>query len=54
MNHINSIPKNSLHGNTPYQIALGTSGADILKVLQLRPIPLDEVNLVPELIKYNH
>ena len=53
VNHINSTPRNSLDGNTPYQLALEAFGEDILKVLQLRPIPPDEVNLTPELIKYN-
>ena len=27
---------------------------DILKALQLRPIPPDEVNLTPKLIRINH
>lgn len=53
VNHINSTPRNSLNGNTPYQLALEAFSEDILKVLQLRPIPPDEVNLTPELIKYN-
>ena len=29
-------------------------GIDILKALQLRPIPPDEVNLTPKLIRFNH
>ena len=29
-------------------------GIDILKALQLRPIPPDEVNLTPMLIRFNH
>lgn len=37
-----------------YEVALWTYGARTLKELQLRPIPPDEVNLTPKLIRYNH
>lgn len=33
--------------------ALEAYGEDVLKALQLRPIAPDEVNLTPNLIKYN-
>ncbi|MCM1244832.1 MAG: hypothetical protein NC293_04210 [Roseburia sp.] len=36
-----------------YKTALWTYGESALKALQLRPIPPDEVNLTPELIRYN-
>ena len=29
-------------------------GIDILKALQLRPVPPDEVNLIPQLIHFNN
>ena len=35
-------PKRSLGGRTPYDVALENYGIDILKALQLRPIPPDE------------
>ena len=53
VNHINSMPRESLGGHTPYEAALWTYGESTLKALQLRPVPPDEVNLTPELIRYN-
>ena len=53
VNHINSTPRESLSGRTPYAVALETYGEDVLKALQLRLIDPDEVNLTPKLIKYN-
>ena len=46
--------RESLGGRTPYDVALDNYGIDILKALQLRPIPHDEVNLTPKLIRFNH
>ena len=53
VNHINSTPRESLAGETPYAAALRTYGESALKALQLRPVAPDEVNLTPKLIKYN-
>lgn len=53
VDHINSTPRESLGGRTPYEVALETFGESILKALQLRPIAPDDVNLTPKLIKYN-
>ena len=53
VNHINSTPRESLNGRTPYDVALERFGEDIMKKLQLRPIEPDEVNLTPKLIRYN-
>ncbi len=53
VNHINSTPRESLGGRTPYDVALETRGESALKALQLRPIAPDEVNLTPKLIRYN-
>lgn len=53
VNHINSMPRESLGGRTPYDMALETYGEDVLKKLQLRPIAPDEINLTPKLIKFN-
>jgi IS30 family transposase len=54
VNHINSTPRESLGGKTPYNAALETLGEDILKAFQLRPIAPDEVNLTPKLIRFNN
>ncbi len=53
VNHINSTPRESLSGKTPYAAPLEVYGEDVLKALQLRPVDPDEVNLTPKLIKYN-
>lgn len=53
VNHINSTPRESLGGRTPYDVALETLGEDILNAFQLRRISPDEVNLTPKLIRFN-
>lgn len=53
VNHINSTPRESLNGRTPYSMALETLGENTLKAFQLRPIAPDEVNLTPKLIRFN-
>ncbi|EGA95062.1 transposase [ [[Clostridium] symbiosum WAL-14163] len=53
VDHINSTPRESLNGKTPYELALESFGEDTLKALQLRRIAPDEVNLTPKLIRYN-
>ena len=53
VNHINSTPRESLDGRTPYDLALASFGEQTLKALQLRRIAPDEVNLTPKLIRYN-
>ena len=54
VNHINSTPRESLGGRTPYSIALETFGEETLKAFQLKPIEPDQVNLTPKLIRFNH
>lgn len=53
VDHINSTPRENLGGRTPYDVALEHYGTEIMKALQLRPIPPDEVNLTPKLIRFN-
>lgn len=53
VNHINSTPRKSLGGKTPYELAYESFGEDTLKALQLRRIDPDEVNLTPKLIRNN-
>ena len=52
--HINSTPRESLNGRTPYDVALEAFWKDALKVFQLRRIDPDKVILTPKLIRYNH
>ena len=52
--HINSTPRESLNGRTPYDVALEAFGKDVLKAFQLRRIDPDKVILTPKLIRYNH
>lgn len=52
--HINSTPRESLNGHTPYDVALEAFGEDVLKAFQLRRIDPDKVVLTPKLIRYNH
>ncbi len=51
VNHINSVPRQSLSGKTPYQATYDTLGVEVLIPLQLKRIAPDKVNLTPELIK---
>jgi len=51
VNHINSVPRLSLNGTTPYQSAKEAFGLEILLPLHLKQIPPDEVNLTPDLIR---
>lgn len=52
VSHINSTPRESLPGRTPYDVALETLGEETLKAFQLRRIVPDEVNLTPKLIRF--
>ena len=54
VNHINSTPRESLGGKTPYNVALETLGEEVLKAFQLKPIEPDKVSLMPKLIRFNH
>ena len=54
VNHINSTPRESLNGRTPYDAALETLGKETLNAFQLKRIDPDLVNLTPKLIRFNH
>ncbi len=43
--HINSIPRESLHNKTPYQLFKAKYGARVLQQLGIRSVPLQDVNL---------
>ena len=49
--HINSTPRSSLGGKTPYEAFTFFYGEDILKKLNIQKIEKDKVTLQPYLIK---
>lgn len=49
-NHINSVPRVSLNGHTPYEAGLIYLGKEKMDKLGFKPIPRDEVNLSIRLI----
>lgn len=51
MNHINSTRRVSLNGKTPFELAQGEDFQQLLAAMGLYPIPADEVNLTPRLLK---
>ena len=53
VNHINSTPRKSLNGSTPYDVSAEVYGEEVLKKPQLRRIDPDEVKLSPKLIRNN-
>lgn len=50
MDHINSVPRAELNGNTPYELACVLIGTDIISNFS-KPIKRDDVILKPELLK---
>ena len=51
MNHINSMPRASLNAKSPYQLFEKLFGKETAAQLGLKYIPLDELCLLPELLK---
>jgi len=49
--HINSNPRKSLGGKTPYEVFSFLYGENILKKLNIQKIAKDEVNTTPRLLK---
>lgn len=49
--HINSTPRKSLGGKTPYEVFAFLYGENILKKLNIQKIAKDEVNTTPRLLK---
>lgn len=49
--HINSIPRKSLGGKTPYEIFTFLYGNDIANILNIQKIKKDEVTTSPRLLK---
>lgn len=53
MNHINSITRKSLNGNTPYDLAQILIDKKVLKKLNLEMVPANEIKLTKKLLKKN-
>jgi len=51
MSHINSAPRESLGGMTPYALAKLMLPESLLKALNIREVAPDKVCLTPELLK---
>ena len=51
MNHINSTRRSKLNGKTPFELADSDEFQQLLTAMGLYPIPADEVNLTPRLLK---
>lgn len=49
--HINSVPRKSLNGKTPYEMFSFIYGEEILKKLDIQKIVKDEVTTTPRLLK---
>ena len=49
--HLNSYHKESLDNKTPFDLMKGKDNKKLLDILNLSPVPPDEVNLSPSLIK---
>ncbi len=50
VSHINSYPRKSLNGATPYDLAMKKYGSDVLGALQVRLVEPDDVKLSPGLL----
>ena len=53
MSHINSCPRKSLGGRSPYEafVFFHENGEDILSRLGIQRVPLDQILLKPELLE---
>ena len=50
--HINSVLRENLEGRTPFELMDSKDEKKLLSALNLSPIPPDEVNLSPRLLKH--
>ena len=51
MSHINSYNRKKLNNQSPHQLFSFINGGDILEILGVKPIPANEINLTPLLLK---
>ena len=50
-NHVNSVARELFDNKTPFEIFIGENEKKLLDILDLAPIPPDEVCLKPALLK---
>ena len=50
LNHVNSEPRASLGNKTPFELFSGKNEKKLLDLLNLHPVPPDEVMLSPKLL----
>lgn len=53
INHINSLARESLSWNTPIDVAKVTLDKEVIKKLNLKKVPANEIQLTPKLLKKN-
>ena len=53
INHINSLTRTSLNNSTPYDLAKILLGKEVLKKLNLKKVPANEIQLNTKLLKKN-
>lgn len=53
INHINSLARESLSWNTPIEVAMVTLDKKVIKKLNLKKVPANEIQLTPKLLKKN-
>ena len=53
INHINSLTRPSLNNSTPYDLAQILLDKEVLKKLNLKKVPANEIQLKPKLLKKN-
>ena len=53
INHINSLTRPSLNNATPYELAQILLDNEVLKKLNLKKVPANEIQLKPNLLKKN-
>ena len=53
INHINSLTRPSLNNATPYELAQILLDNEVLKKLNLKKVPANEIQLKPKLLKKN-
>ena len=53
INHINNLTRPSLNNATPYELAQILLDNEVLKKLNLKKVPANEIQLKPKLLKKN-
>lgn len=51
MSHINSLPRKSLGGLSPYDVFAAQYGVQILEKLGIWKVSADQINITPDLLR---